>query len=60
MGLVLAAMPAEFLHLQPVGGGLLVLRRRIIAILAFGALECDNLARHCFAPTSNLASLSSV
>jgi hypothetical protein len=34
MRLVLAAVPAEFLHFQALGGGFLVLGAGVIAILA--------------------------
>ena len=44
--LVLAAMPAEFLHFQPLGGGLLVLCRRVVPVLTFRALERDDIAWH--------------
>jgi hypothetical protein len=46
MRLMLTAMPAEFLHLQPLGGGLFVLGRGIVAVFAFLTLESDNLAWH--------------
>jgi hypothetical protein len=46
MGLVLPAVPAEFLHFQALGGGLLVLGGRIVSILTLGALERDDVARH--------------
>src|SRR5262249_51873219 len=51
MRLVLAAVPTELLHLQALGCGLLVLRGRIVPVLALAALERDNVARHCFTPT---------
>jgi hypothetical protein len=41
----LPVMAAEFLQLQLLGRGLLVLRRRVIPTLALGALEGDDLAR---------------
>jgi hypothetical protein len=46
MGLVLPAVPAEFLHFQALRGGLLIFRGRIVTILALGALERDDVARH--------------
>src|SRR5262249_22192634 len=46
MRLVLPAVAAEFLHFQPFRRRLLVLRRRVVAILALGALERDDVARH--------------
>jgi hypothetical protein len=44
--LVLAAVAAELLHLQALGGGLLVLGGRIVPVLAFAALERDDISRH--------------
>src|SRR4051794_30399458 len=44
--LVLAAMAAELLHFQPLRRGLLVLRRRIVPVLALCALERNDIARH--------------
>jgi hypothetical protein len=46
----LPIVPAEFLQLQLLGHGLLVLRRRVIPTLALGALKVDDLAccRHWF------------
>ena len=43
---VLAAGVAELGELQTAGGRLLVLGRRVVAVLALGALESDNFA-HC-------------
>jgi hypothetical protein len=43
---MLPAVPAEFLDFQALRGGLLVLGGRIVAILALGALEGDDVARH--------------
>ena len=48
--LVLAAMPAELLQFQPFRGGLLVFGRRVVAVLALGALERNDIARHVLAP----------
>jgi hypothetical protein len=47
MDLVLAAMPAELLQFQPLGGGLLILGRRVVPVLALGALERNDVAGHC-------------
>jgi hypothetical protein len=41
---VLAAGIAELRELQTAGGRLLVLRRRVIPVLALGALQCNNFA----------------
>jgi hypothetical protein len=41
---VLAAGIAELRELQTASGGLLVLRRRVIPVLALGALQCNNFA----------------
>jgi hypothetical protein len=51
MRLVFAAVPAEFLQLQALGGGFLVLRPGIVPVLALGALKGNDVARHCCAPT---------
>jgi hypothetical protein len=40
--LVLAAAVTELLELETAGGRLLVLRRRVIPLLALSALQCDN------------------
>jgi hypothetical protein len=50
VGLVLPAVPAELFHFQALGSGLLVLGGRIVAILALGALERDDVARHSVTP----------
>jgi hypothetical protein len=50
VSLVLAAMPAELLHFQPLGGGLLVLGAGIVPVLALSALERNDIARHFFTP----------
>jgi hypothetical protein len=42
MRLVLAATVTELLELETAGGRLLVLRRRVIPLLALSALQCDN------------------
>ena len=41
---VLAAGIAELRELQTAGGRLLVLRCRVVPVLALGALQCDNFA----------------
>src|SRR3954449_3783017 len=40
--LVLAAAVTELLELQTAGGRLLVLRRRVVPLLALSALQCHN------------------
>jgi hypothetical protein len=40
--LVLAAAVTELLELETAGGRLLVLRRRVVPLLAFSALQCHN------------------
>jgi hypothetical protein len=50
---VLAAAVAELRELETAGGRLLVLRRRVIPLLANGALQCDDFA-HLFIIPSNL------
>ena len=42
MHLVLAAAVTELLQLQTARGRLLVLRRRVIPLLALSALQCNN------------------
>jgi hypothetical protein len=44
--MVLAAEGAEFLHLEPLGGRLLILHAGVILPLALGALKCNLFARH--------------
>src|SRR5580658_6462771 len=44
--LMLSAIRAELLQLQPLGCGFLILRIAIVPILAFLALKLNNLARH--------------
>jgi hypothetical protein len=46
MHLVLAAALAELLELKPTRHGLLVLRRRVVPLLALGAFQRDNFP-HC-------------
>ena len=46
--LVLAAVRAELLHFQTLGRGLLVLRVRVVPVLALGALERDDFASHVY------------
>src|ERR1019366_5305507 len=48
VGLVLTAMPAELLQFQPFGRGLLILRGRIVPVLALGALERNDIASHAY------------
>jgi hypothetical protein len=47
---VLAAAFTELRELQTAGGRLFVLRRRVIALLALGALQCDYFAHRTFHP----------
>jgi hypothetical protein len=42
MHLVLAAAVAELLELETAGGRLLVLRRRVVPLLALSALQCHD------------------
>ncbi len=42
-----AATITELLKLKPLGCGLLVLRRRVVAAFAFGAFKCDNVSHCC-------------
>ena len=51
---VLATGVAELRKFETGGGRLLVLRRRVISVLAFGALQCDDFAHYLYSP--NLAS----
>jgi hypothetical protein len=46
MHLMPPAMAAELLHFQPLRGGLLILCGRVIPVLAFAALERNDIARH--------------
>jgi hypothetical protein len=46
MRLVLAAVAAELLQLDPLRRGFLVLGAGIVAILALGALERNDISRH--------------
>jgi hypothetical protein len=46
MRMMLSAIRAELTELNPLGRRLFVLRLRIVTILAFRALECDDFARH--------------
>jgi len=45
--LMLAAKRAEFLELDPLGGGLLVLGAAVVFSLALGTLKSDNFAHCC-------------
>ena len=47
---VLAALPAELAHLQPVRRRFPVLGRRVIPVLALGALQLNNFPRHSELP----------
>jgi hypothetical protein len=47
---VLAAVRAELFHFKTLGGRLLVLSARVVPVLAFLALERDDLSRHSFSP----------
>jgi hypothetical protein len=70
MDRVVPTSRAEFLQLQPVLLLLLVLRRRVIAVLALAALQSNDFAHKlafsfqpsalssCFSPTGNLKNLS--
>jgi hypothetical protein len=46
MRLMLPAIGAEFLEFQTLRGGLLILRIAVVPVLAFLALELNDLARH--------------
>jgi hypothetical protein len=46
MASVLAATTTKLLKFQPIGGGLLVLGRCVVAALAVSALEHNVIARH--------------
>jgi hypothetical protein len=48
---MLAAMPAEFLHFQALGGGLFILSAGVVTVLALRALKCDDVASHLISPT---------
>jgi hypothetical protein len=52
--LVLAAIGAEFLHFETLGGRLLVLGARVVPVFAFLTLECDDFSRHCFLTSDSL------
>ena len=51
--LVLAAALAKLLHLETTRSGLLVLRRRVVALLALGALHGNNFPHFRFASVSS-------
>jgi hypothetical protein len=55
--LVLSAVRAELLQLDPFRGGLLILRIAIVPVLALLALELDDLARHNSVPLLPLTKL---
>ena len=46
--LVLAAAVTELLELETASGRLLVLRRRVVPLLALSALQCDNFPHRPF------------
>jgi hypothetical protein len=48
--LVLAAAVTELLELETAGGRLLVLGRRVVPLLALGALQCDDFPHLNFLP----------
>jgi len=52
---VLPAIRTELLHLQALGGCLLVLRARVVPVLTFLTLERDDLSRHRFTSTPQLS-----
>jgi hypothetical protein len=52
--LVLAAAVTELLELETARGRLLVLRRRVIALLALGALQCDDFPHPQILSTTSL------
>jgi hypothetical protein len=51
--LVLAAALAKLLHLETTRSGLLVLRRRVVALLALGALHGNNFPHFRFPSVSS-------
>jgi hypothetical protein len=59
--LVLPAVRAELFQLDPLGRGFLVLRARIIPVLALGALKRDYFSRHlkpfCSSPVARRPSI---
>jgi hypothetical protein len=55
--LVLAAAVTKLLELQTAGGRLLVLRRRVVPLLALGALQCHNFT-HFSIPSRNQFSVA--
>jgi hypothetical protein len=48
MGRVFAALTAELVELQALSGRLAVLGRRVVLVLAVGALELNDFAGHVF------------
>ena len=46
------AIRAEFLHFETLGCRLFVLRARVVPVLAFLTLECDDFSRHFSYPLS--------
>jgi hypothetical protein len=51
---VLAAAVTELLELETAGGRLLVLGRRVVPLLALGALQCDDFPHLNFLPVISL------
>jgi len=54
MHLVLTAAITELLQLKTAGDGLLVLRRRVIALLALRAFQRDDFPHICFPSVSSV------
>ena len=54
MASVLAATTTKLLEFQPIGGGLLILSRSVVAALAVSALEHNVIARHNSSPIFHL------
>jgi hypothetical protein len=50
MRVVLAAVRAELAHFDAPGRGLLVLRTRVVPVLAFAALKRNDFSRHLSLP----------
>jgi hypothetical protein len=53
MRVMLSAMRAELLHFQPARRRFLVLRARVVAILALTALERDDFSWHYCSPAES-------
>jgi hypothetical protein len=56
--LVLAAAATELLELQTARGRLLVLGRRVIPLLALGALQCNNFPHSKILPANSKTAIS--